>query len=289
MNWMDNLERKIGRYAIPNITRIMVIASLLGTVLELIPGTDTLISYLDFSAYHILHGQIWRLVTWIILPSTTLSIWTLLFIVCLLMLGQNMEMSLGSFRMNVYFIGGILLSDVVGILIYLIFRIPVFLTSYYMLFSLYLMLGLLMPDAEVRLYFVLPIKMKWLLIVYFISLAYEVYEYFRFGYLQGGAAGMWIYGLMYGTQIVLALVNLFVFIYFCRHHVSRKQKKRIRIFEEQFANPRPGSGITKHKCVICGRTELDDPNLTFRYCSKCAGSREYCQDHLFTHTHIREM
>jgi hypothetical protein len=71
--------------------------------------------------------------------------------------------------------------------------------------------------------------------------------------------------------------------------VSHRQKKRQKQFHSQFATPRPGSGITKHKCAICGRTEQDDPTLTFRFCSKCEGNYEYCQEHLFTHTHVRRM
>lgn len=290
---MDKLERKFGKYAIPNITRYMIFANLIGYFLALI-GQNTIMQYLDFSAAHIFHGQIWRLITWIFVPASGLSFWTLLFILCLLMLGQNLEHALGTFRMNVYFWGGIIISDIGGLLIggitYLAgirvpiygmtSGLPIYLTMYYILFSLYLMLGILMPEAEVRLYFVLPIKMKWLTIVYVIELAYEIFSYFRMG---------WMYGIMFGTEIVLAFLNLLLFVYSCKNHVSRKQKKRQKQFQAQFAQPRPGSGITKHKCAICGRTELDDPNLTFRYCSKCAGNYEYCQDHLFTHQHIGSM
>lgn len=286
MNWMDRLERKFGKYAIPNITRYMIFANLIGYILSAV-GQGWLLGYLDFSANHIFHGQIWRLITWIFVPASGLSVWTLLFILCLLMLGQNLEYSLGTFRMNMYFWGGILLSDIGGLLIYVItyfsgmnFGLPIYLTSYYILFSLYLMLGILMPDTEVRLYFVLPIKMKWLTIVYVVELGYEIFSYFKMG---------WIYGIMFGTEIVIAFANLLLFVYFCKNRVSRKQKKRQREFQTQFAQPRPGSGITKHKCAICGRTELDDPNLTFRYCSKCAGNYEYCQDHLFTHKHVGMM
>ena len=92
-----------------------------------------------------------------------------------------MESYLGAFRMNVYFIGGFLLSDIAGMLIYIIGGTPIRLTMYYILMSMYLMLGLMMPEAEVRLYFVLPIKMKWMTIVYFIMFGYDVYTYFKYG------------------------------------------------------------------------------------------------------------
>jgi hypothetical protein len=95
--------------------------------------------------------------------------------------------------------------------------------------------------------------------------------------------------MMYSAEIIFALVNLFLFVYFCKNRVSHRQKKRQKQFRSQFSQPRPGSGIAKHKCAICGRTEQDDPTLTFRYCSKCEGNYEYCQEHLFTHTHVRRM
>lgn len=132
-----------------------------------------------------------------------------------------------------------------------------------------------------RLYFVLPIKMKWMVLVYFVMFAYDVYTYMSFG---------WQIGLAYGSEIVLALINLLVFIYGCKHRLSFRQnmhqKRRKAQFKAQFSKPRPGSGISRHKCYICGRTELSNPELTFRYCSKCTGNKEYCQDHLFTHTHV---
>lgn len=282
MNWMNKLERKLGRYAVPYITRYLVFANLIGYFLKMIGG-GVIMQWLDFSPYHILHGQIWRLLTWVFVPSSGLSVWALLFMVCLLMLGQNMEMALGTFRMNVYFVGGILLSDIGGLLIYGISwailgaGIPIYLSMYYILFSLYLMLGLFMPDAEVRLYFVLPIRMKWLMIVYFVTLGYEIFSYFRMGVL---------YGIMFGSEIIFALLNLGIFVYSCKNRVSLKQRRRKKQFQAQFSQPRPGSGISKHKCAICGRTEQDAPGLNFRYCSKCEGNYEYCEEHLFTHTHV---
>lgn len=293
MNWMDRLEKKIGRYAIPNITRYMVFATLIGYALyylSMVSDTvNVVLSALQFSAAGILHGQIWRIVSWILVPSSAPTFWSLLFVVCLLMLGQNMESYLGTFRMNVYFIGGILLSSIGGVLVYLFTGLSIYLTLYYILFSLYLMLGIFMPDATVRLYFVLPVRMKWLMLLYIVELAYEIFNYFRIGASIAGRSGAIMVGVVFSSQIIFALLNLGLFVFFCKRHISRKQKKRQRQFQSQFSQPRPGSGITKHKCAICGRTELDDPTLTFRYCSKCAGSYEYCQEHLFTHEHIRQM
>ena len=287
MNWLDKLERKYGGRGIPNITRILIFGTLIGDLIGYAANYNAaaglIYQMLAFNPALILKGQVWRLVTWLLMPTGGLSVWSILFMVCLLMLGQSMESGLGTFRMNMYFLGGVLLSDIGGMLIGVLsgFHISIYLTSYYLLFSLYLMLGIFMPEAEMRLYFVLPIKMKWLVIVYFVSLIFEVFEYFSYGPSVG---------IMMGAQIVFAVINLLWFVYSCKTHLSlrqqRKQHKRQHNFRQQFSQPRPGSGISQHKCCICGRTELDDPGLTFRYCSKCTGSREYCQEHLFTHEHM---
>lgn len=296
MTWLDKLERKFGRYAIPNISRYFVFASLIGYIVSfvddlLLERTGAVLSgYLCFNMSYILHGQIWRLVSWVFCPPGGGSILTLIFLLCLIPMGNSLENIIGTFRMNVYMIGGVVITLLGGILVYFIgypffsvfdsismMGLP-YLSTYYILLSIFMGLAICVPDATVNLYFILPIKMKWMLIVYFLELGYELFTYFRSGL---------IIGLGMGTQIIFALVNLGLFFLFTRPHISRKQKKRQKQFRSQFSQPRPGSGITKHKCAICGRTELDDPNLQFRYCSKCAGSHEYCQDHLFTHEHIR--
>ena len=291
MNWMDKLERKLGRYAVPNLSRYFVGAIVLGYVLSMLsPGFTDWISY-DVSA--ILHGQIWRLFTWIFMPTTSLDFFGLLFLLCVLMWGSSLESMLGTFRMNVFLWGGVILSDVGGILIYVITKLTlgtgasIYLSTYYILMSMLLALAICMPEGEVRLYFVLPIKMKWMLVFELLYLAYIVFNTFKtmIAYANGTWLG-WVLGLVQSSQIILAVANMFLFFWASKTHISRKQKKRQREFRAQFSNPRPGSGISQHRCVICGRTELTNPELQFRYCSKCTGNKEYCQDHLFTHTHM---
>lgn len=65
MNWLNKLEQKYGSKAIPNITRIFIAANLIGSVLLLTKG-DVVLYYLQFSASAILHGQVWRLISWIL-------------------------------------------------------------------------------------------------------------------------------------------------------------------------------------------------------------------------------
>ena len=89
--------------------------------------------------------------------------------------------------------------------------------------------------------------------------------------------------------IIMSILNFLIFFLSTRNYrrVSPKEIHRKQVFKAQMREPRRGGMVTKHKCAVCGRTELDDPNLEFRFCSKCDGNYEYCQDHLFTHQHIK--
>ena len=283
MNWMYKLEQKYGRYAIPDLHKYFVFIYFIGIVLSEVGG-DAILQYLYFSVPDILSGQIWRLVTWVFC-GTTGGIFSLLFLLCLIPMGRHLEHFLGTFRMNVYLFGGVIINTIGGLLVYLVswlilgVGLPVSLSMYYILLSTFMALAICIPDATVNLYFILPIKMKWMLLVYFLELIYELYNYYKYAGIIGVA--------ILGSQVIFALLNLFLFFFFSKIRLTRKQKKRQQEFRAQMRQSRPefnGTG-SRHKCAICGRTEADDPNLVFRYCSKCTGNKEYCQDHLFTHVH----
>lgn len=293
MNWMIKLEQKFGRYAVPNICRYFVFANVIGLLGELM--APALMDYLQFSPYAILHGQVWRLVTWVFIPAGS-GFFGLLFLFFALMWGSTLESFLGTFRMNFFFWQAIFLCDVGGMLIYAVLRaltkvavIPIYMSTYYILMSLLLALALCMPDAEVRIYFVLPIRMKWMLVFELLFLAYDVYNLFSYALARrdvlGGAAAL-AYGFALNAQVLLPIGSMFLFFWLTRTRLGWKQKKRQREFKAQFSKPRPGSGIVAHRCAICGRTDQDSPNMVFRYCSKCRGNLEYCEEHLFTHRHV---
>ena len=284
MNWMDKLERKWGRHAVANLSRYFVLAQVIGYVVQLTaPG---LMSYMNFDMGSILHGQIWRVVTWIFTPTASLDVFGILFLFCVLMWGSSLESMLGTFRMNVFLWGSVILCDIVGAIVYVVTRILLgygfspYLSTYYILMSMLLALAMCMPEGEVRLYFVLPIRMKWMAFVYGLFIAWDIVSYLR--------VGLWV-GVV---PIVASLLN-FVIFYFSTRDMNRYNPKEIhrrQQFKKAVAPSRTGSGpngIAKHKCAICGRTEKDDPNLEFRFCSKCNGNYEYCQDHLFTHKHVQ--
>lgn len=285
MNWLNKLERKIGRFALPNLMLYMVSAYIIGFVLQLVnPG---LLSYLTLSPYHIMHGQVWRLITWILMPTESNVFFLLIMALFYYQLGTTLERTWGTFRFNVYIIGGMLFTVVGAFVLYGIYAAVLgagaseqlsLLLSYgfstnYINMSIFLAFATMYPNMEVLLMFILPIKMKWMAYVYVGITIYEL--------IVTGWAGR--------VAILMSLMNFLIFFLSTRNYkrMSPKEIHRRHAFRAQMREPRPGSGISKHKCAICGRTELDSPNLEFRFCSKCDGNYEYCQEHLFTHTHIK--
>lgn len=289
MNWMYKLEQKWGRYAIYDLHKYFVIAYIIGFALNYIGG-GVVLSYLSFDMSAILSGQVWRLVTWVFCVYNDSGILGIIFMLCLMSMGQSLQHFLGVFRMNVYLIGGVLLNIIGGIAVYFVSwlilgtPLPVVLSLYYILLSMFMALALCIPDATVNLYFILPIKMKWMLVVYYLELLYELYLYYSAGAGYGVTFGIATLTI-YGAQIIFALLNLALFFYFSQIRLTGKQKKRQKEFRSKMREPMFQTNLPRHKCAICGRTEKDSPELIFRYCSKCTGNKEYCQEHLFTHTH----
>ena len=144
--------------------------------------------------------------------------------------------------------------------------------------SMFLAFAFLSPDTVFRLYFLIPIKAKWLGYIYIVMNVVEIVQYVQTGDYRG---------YMRMLLIVSALLNFAVFYAIARRPYAGmrvKQAKKRRVIYKNTAAP---AGQPRHKCAICGRTEIDSPQLEFRYCSKCEGNYEYCSDHLFTHEHVK--
>lgn len=283
MNWLDKLEKKLGRFAIPNLTVYLLVAYVIGFgIVWLMPD---LVVYITLEPALILRGQVWRLITWILVPPTT-NLISLAFLVLLYYsLGTALERTWGSFRYNVYIFSGLIFTVLAEFGLYLFFLLCYgvemqlsmigLVSTNYITMSIFLAFAAIYPDMEVMLYFILPIKMKWMALVYIVMAAY----YFVRG------------GLMTKVAIGASLLNFIIFFLSSRNtrRFSFRQQARKAKFKrhsDPHVNMRYTNGA-KHRCAVCGRTELDDPCLEFRFCSKCNGNYEYCQDHLFTHEHVK--
>jgi len=163
-----------------------------------------------------------------------------------------------------------------------------FVSTYYVNMSLYLAFALMYPNLQVLIYFIIPVKVKWMAIVYVVLMVYDIFNMARLYTAYAGASMGVLVAVIMTVVNAMSLLNFLVFFLSSRdvRRYAPKEVKRRQEFKRQMAEPRPGSGITRHKCAVCGRTEVSNPELEFRYCSKCEGNYEYCQDHLFTHQHI---
>lgn len=270
MSLLDKMERKFGKNAIPNLMQYIIILYVLGMVLRIAtPGVYE--TYFMLDASQILHGQVWRIFTFLLQsPSNNL----LFFIITLYfyyMIGSVLERTWGSFRFNVYYFTGVIGTVLAAIFIYLITGRVYYLDTTYINASLFLAFAFEYPDMEVLLMFILPIKMKWLA---YIDMALYVYSL---------VVGNW------GTRIAI-IVSLLNFILFFSSIIRKKGYSPKQIHRKMTytkAVKQAKKSTTHHKCAVCGRTEEDDETLEFRYCSRCNGNYEYCQEHLFTHQHVK--
>lgn len=305
---LDKAERKFGKYAISNLSLYIIIAYAIGYILQLTGTMD----FLRLNPYEIMHGQIWRIVTWIIVPPSSLGIFTIIMLFFYYSLGKTLEMTWGAFRYNVYIFSGMIFTFIGAMLLYVFFAyaspnnpeevgyvISMYVTTYYVNMSIFLVFAALYPNMQVMLYFIIPIKIKWMAILYAVLLVVDVLSVKSLPII-----------IIRGVILVASLLNFLIFFFGSRDmkrfsYAERKRKADFFNSVNQARNARPNSGntasdagrfsrsveattsskISKHKCAICGRTELDDPDLEFRFCSKCNGNYEYCNEHLFTHKH----
>lgn len=275
-NWLDKMERRFGRYAIRNLTMYLLAGYAIGYLLSF--TMPQLLTYFTLEPALILKGQVWRLLSWVIIPPNDNIIFVIFMMLLYYSLGNTLESYWGAFRYNVYIFSGILFT-VIGAFIVngLIGGFTGFgslYSTYYINMSIFLACASIMPDYQLLLYGIIPIKMKWLAILDVVLLAVDA--------VQGG--------LIIRIVIIASLLNFIIF-FFCNRNLrghSPKQAARRKKFQKQISRPQNQyAGGAKHRCAVCGRTELDDPTLEFRYCSKCNGNYEYCQDHLFTHEHVK--
>ena len=293
MNQHNGLRRKLEKYAIPNLTLYLIICYGIGYLMQyLVPAGY---QYLMLDPFLVLKGQVWRLVTWILIPPDSSNIFFVLITLYLYYsLGGLLERIWGTYKYNVYLFSGLLFT-ILGAFVLCGYSVlmgaqPTMYTglyllnngsavyfgqfsTYYINMSIFLACAASIPDVQVLLMFLFPIKVKWLGIVYGIILLVNC--------IQGGIA-TWI-------VVIFSLLNFLVFFLRSKGkmHLSVGQIRRQQEFHQKMRSAGQTKGITRHKCAVCGRTELDGDDLEFRFCSKCNGNYEYCQYHLFTHEHVQ--
>jgi len=287
MNLLNKLERRFGRYAIPNLMKYVVILYGLGLMINTIsPLFYRVFLSLDFDM--IKRGQVWRLVTFII-PQV--SIRDLLFVVLaaymFYMIGNSLERAWGAFRLNLYFFSGVFFNVIASWITYLITGFSENPSIDYVYGSMFFAFAAIYPNTQFLIYFLIPVKVKYLAMisgaVYIINI------------IQNIVAGNY-FGII---TIIVSMANFLIFFFATRNYrrISPREYERKAKFRKQmkagmnFGHHTTVNGhhvVARHKCSTCGKTEHDDDQLEFRFCSKCDGNYEYCMEHLFTHEHVKK-
>lgn len=286
-NWLEKLERKFGRYAIPGLMKYLSLMYIIGFLL-CYSGTYDMYLSLDFSK--IFQGQIWRLVTFIIYPPQLYTggalsiIFVAISIYLYFMIGNSLESAWGTFRFNLYYFSGILACIISGLISYFILGGVggAYITTDYVFQTMFLAFALMFPDVQLLLWFIIPIKMKWLGILYAALIGIELFQN-----VLAVLSGDIIY-IVNIITIVLCTLN-FVVLYISMKKargVSHAQRKRSKEYKKKINNTLKNR---VHVCSFCGITSKENPDMEFRYCSRCDGNKEYCMDHLFTHEHVKKI
>jgi membrane associated rhomboid family serine protease len=253
MTWLDKVERRLGFLAIPGLAKILV--AFTGLVFALAYLTPDFIPALDLDPARIRHGEVWRLFTYIFIPST-LSPWWILFALWFLWwVGEGLERAMGPFRFTLYFLLGMVGTAIAAFFFGSRFSNGMLMASLFFAFARFY------ADEVIYILFILPMKIKW---VAWVLAAFLLIQFF-------------VGPMSYRMALVAAFINYFLFfggdiIHDARHR--RDVTSRRKRFED---DTRAGTVEALHHCKTCGATELTDPNLEFRV---ARDGEEYCVPHL---------
>jgi len=257
----DKLQKRLRPYAIPNITLYIV----MGQAFFFIAGTVNpdmgMLEAMSLSAPLVLQGQVWRLATFVFVPFTMSPIWIIFALYLFYLMGSALESHWGTLHYNLYLLLGYL--GVVAVA-FLHPGMPV--SNIYVKTSVFLAFAWLYPDFPLYIFFILPVRIKWLALVTWIL--------YGWAFLAGPLSTR----LLIGASVVNFLV-------FFGRDVVRRLRGAARRAQAQAASTAKREA-PMHTCRICGATERSHPTMDFRYCTKCTGGVCYCEEHIREHEHI---
>lgn len=255
MSFLDKLERKLGFLTIHNLTMYVVVGQALMFGLFLLSGDTPGVfqQKMGFSLAAFLSGEVWRIFTFMLIPKTLSLFWIIFSLFVFQMIGNALDQYWGAFRFNVYLFIGVL-----GLLAVSLFFPTYPIGNFYLLTSVFFAFAYLNPNIEFLIFFILPVKVKWL---GFLSLGFIILEFFSSGIANQAiiAASVLNFPLFFGADIIRSIKS--------KKRVNEMNAARKQLESEPF-----------HTCGECGATDISDPDRSFRYskgeavCSVCSGS-----------------
>ena len=290
---MKNLRRNFERFCyqnrdkgIRNLMLYIAVGTALVYILSLIDESSTLYWLLCYNRELILRGQVWRLFSYVLTYSTSNILLMMISLFCYYSLGGAMEKTWGTLRFNLFYLTGVVMMDIFC----LIFGGSA--DVIYLNLSLLIGFATLYPNAQFLLFYIIPVK-AWILGLFYLGITlYNVVMLSIAGYFPQNLfplVAIANYFLFFGKDVANVIPLSW------RIRMSRKTKpqaaKRTGTIPFPKAASKQNSTASKenytHKCTICGKTDVTNPELEFRYCSRCNGYYCYCEEHINNHTHIQ--
>lgn len=259
MKLLDRLQRRFGRYAVPHATEGLIVCQVLTFLLAM--GEPSFVERLELVPRLVLHGEVWRLATFVCSPPLTNPLFALFFWYMFYLMGVALENTWGVFRYNVFLLSGYLATVAVS---FLQPNQPASIS--FLQGSVFLAFAYLFPNFEILLFFILPVKIKWLAAITWITYAYAI-----------------IFGDWWVRLYVISSIFNFL-LFFSRDLWDRVRTSHRRMSYE--AKKLPEANVPRHTCAVCGINSNTHPKAGFRYCSKCDGGLCYCDEHIRNHVHV---
>lgn len=262
MNWVDKLERKYGHLAPEGLIRY--ISALI--VFVFILNSSNLLTYqkLALNGHLILSGEVWRIVTFALIPVSTNFLFLIFELSILILCADGLEANWGTFKLGLYYVFGLFFISLASLLSPYIY-LP---GSYFIYLSLFLGFATLYPDYEILLFLILPVKVKYMAGFSAIMVLYSIFKTPEYGFALLLCLGNYI--LFFGSSLYYSIIK------------NKLRRQNIARFESASSQ----ETSYRHKCSVCGKTDQSDPEMQFRYCTcKTCGEKgvAFCMEHLKEH------
>ncbi|MGE3242955.1 MAG: rhomboid family intramembrane serine protease [Pirellulales bacterium] len=276
MRWIDRLESKLGRFAVPNVTVILIAGQVLIYLASHAPppfAGEAVFETIGFDPSRVAAGEWWRLITFAFTPPGTNALFAFFFWYLFYLFGTTLEAQWGAFRYNVYLLLGYFASLALGMGVWFATGLAGQVASNAFLYgSVFLAFARLYPDFTMYIFFVFPVKARWLAL------------------FQWVMYGLTVLSNPLSLAAAMVFASVFNYLVFFGREIVQGMRHRHRKMQFQ-ARSLQGKGVTRqrmaHQCRVCGLSSADSPRTQFRYCSDCGGNVCYCPEHIGNHEHVQ--
>ncbi|MFO0640187.1 MAG: hypothetical protein U0183_13295 [Polyangiaceae bacterium] len=263
---LARLERRFGRFAIPNVTMYIVGGMAITFALSMLRPEILSVMELDLAAVR--QGQVWRLVSYLFIPRTTSLIFVFFQLSFTWFLGRSLEAEWGPLKMNLYFLVGMIGTTIAAAAT----GEPV--GNQYLTTTLFLAFATLFPDYQITLYLIIPIRVKWLALL---------------------SAGVLVVSAVLGSWAtragVLAATSNY-FLFFGAHlRDAIRDRARQRGQASRLADMKAGRAVVSttpdkgvvRACSVCQAREDEGADIRVCSCAKCGIPTLFCLSHARDH------